>query len=290
MGADIRFPHLGIEIGNLGKNIPIGEFSIAYYGIIISLGMLCGYLMAAGQAKRTGQDQELYLDLALWDIVFAVVGARLYYVIFSWDYYSKNPGEILNIRGGGLAIYGGLIGGVITTYIFSKVKKVPFFRLVDTACTGLLTGQIIGRWGNFFNREAFGGYTDGLFAMQIRQSDVNTSYITEELLENIVTIDNVNYIQVHPTFLYESVWNICVLIIILLFTKHRKYDGQLFLIYLLGYGAGRFWIEGLRTDQLILFGTGMAVSQVLSGITAVFAACILIYKCTRQKKQKNNGN
>jgi len=284
MGADIRFPHLGIEIENLGKSISIGDFSIAYYGIIISLGMLCGYLMAVFQAKRTGQDKEMYLDLALWDIVFAVIGARLYYVIFSWDYYSQNPGEILNIRGGGLAIYGGVIAGVITTFVFSKIRQVPFLRLADTACTGLLTGQIMGRWGNFFNREAFGGYTDGLFAMQIRMSDVNTSYITDELYNNVVSYNGIDYIQVHPAFLYESVWNICVLAVILVFTKHRKYDGQLFLIYLLGYSAGRVWIEGLRTDQLVLFGTGIAVSQLLSGVLAVIAATVLIYKFIKSRK------
>lgn len=288
MGADIRFPHLGIEIENLGKTISIGGFSIAYYGIIISLGMLFGYFMAAWQAKRTGQNQEIYLDLALWDIVFAVIGARLYYVIFSWDYYSQNLGEILNIRGGGLAIYGGVIAGVITTLVFSKIKKVSFFRLLDTACTGLLTGQIIGRWGNFCNREAFGGYTDSLFAMQIRQSDVNTSYITDEMLQNIITEDGASYIQVHPTFLYESAWNICVLAFILFYTKHKKYDGQLFLIYLLGYGAGRVWIEGLRTDQLLFFGTGIAVSQVLSGLLAIFALCILVYKYIKCKKNRSS--
>ncbi len=284
MGADIRFPHMGIEIENLGKSISIGDFSIAYYGIIISLGMLCGYLMAVFQAKRTGQDKEMYLDLALWDIVFAVIGARLYYVIFSWDYYSQNPGEILNIRGGGLAIYGGVIAGVITTFVFSKIRQVPFLRLADTACTGLLVGQIMGRWGNFFNREAFGGYTDSLFAMQICMSDVNTSYITDELYNNVVSYNGIDYIQVHPAFLYESVWNICVLAVILVFTKHRKYDGQLFLIYLLGYSAGRVWIEGLRTDQLVLFGTGIAVSQLLSGILAVIAATVLIYKFIKSRK------
>ena len=284
MGADIRFPHMGIEIENLGKSISIGDFSIAYYGIIISLGMLCGYLMAVFQAKRTGQDKEMYLDLALWDIVFAVIGARLYYVIFSWDYYSQNPGEILNIRGGGLAIYGGVIAGVITTFVFSKIRQVPFLRLADTACTGLLVGQIMGRWGNFFNREAFGGYTDSLFAMQIRMSDVNTSYITDELYNNVVSYNGIDYIQVHPAFLYESVWNICVLAVKLVFTKHRKYDGQLLLIYLLGYSAGRVWIEGLRTDQLVLFGTGIAVSQLLSGILAVIAATVLIYKFIKSRK------
>lgn len=290
MEADIRFPHLGIEIEHLGKSIDIAGFSIAYYGIVIALGMVLGYLMASWQAKRTGQNRELYLDLALWDIIFAIVGSRAYYVLFSWDYYSQNPGEILNIRGGGMAIYGGVIAGALTTFIFAKIRKQPFWRLADTACAGLLVGQIIGRWGNFFNREAFGGYTDSLLAMQIPREDVNTSNLTHQMMQHLVTVDGRKYIQVHPTFLYESLWNIMVLLIILLVTKKKKYDGQLFLIYLLGYGAGRFWIEGLRTDQLILFDTGIAVSQLLSGFLAVFAAGILILRGLRMRRKKKSGS
>lgn len=156
MAPDIRFPHLGIEIASLGKGITIGGFTIAFYGMIIAFGMVMGYLMTAFQAKRTGQEPDLYLDLALWDIVFAVIGARIYYVIFTWDYYKDNLLQIFNTRGGGLAIYGGVIAGVITTIIFGKVRKQNFFQLLDTACIGLITGQIIGRWGNFCNREAFG--------------------------------------------------------------------------------------------------------------------------------------
>lgn len=286
MGADIRFPHLGIEIEKLGKSISIGGFSIAYYGIIIAFGMVCGYLVAAWQAKRTGQDKELYLDLALWDIIFAVIGARVYYVIFSWDYYSKNLKEIINTRGGGLAIYGGVIAGVLTTFVFSKVRKVSFMKLLDTACGGLLVGQIIGRWGNFFNREAFGGYTNGLFAMQIKRTEVNPSNITHDIIKHMVDIDGVSYIQVHPTFLYESLWNIAVLLVILIFTKKKKYDGQLFLMYLLGYGIGRFWIEGLRTDQLLIPGTAVAVSQVLSATVAVISAVILVIMHRKRKITK----
>ncbi len=285
MGADIRFPQLGIEIETLGKGITIGGFTIAFYGMIIAFGMIMGYLMAVFQAKRTGQETELYLDLALWDIVFAIIGARLYYVIFSWDYFKDNPIEILNIRGGGLAIYGGVIGGVVTTLIFAKVRKLSFWQLADTACAGLLVGQIIGRWGNFFNREAFGGYTDSLFAMQIQKSDVATSYLTHDVMKHLVEVDGVEYIQVHPTFLYESLWNLVVLIIILLYTKHRKYDGQLFFIYLLGYGLGRVWIEGLRTDQLLFFGTKMAVSQVLSGVLVIVSVGIMIYKAWKEKNK-----
>lgn len=285
MAPDIRFPHLGIEIASLGKGITIGGFTIAFYGMIIAFGMVMGYLMTAFQAKRTGQEPDLYLDLALWDIVFAVIGARIYYVIFTWDYYKDNLLQIFNTRGGGLAIYGGVIAGVITTIIFGKVRKQNFFQLLDTACIGLITGQIIGRWGNFCNREAFGGYTNGLFAMQLKQSDVAASNLTHSVLKHAVEIDGTRYIQVHPTFLYESLWNISVLIILLLFTKHRKYNGQIFLIYLLGYGLGRAWIEGLRTDQLIFFGTGVAVSQVLSGGLVVASAAILIYRFVKDRQK-----
>lgn len=285
MAPDIRFPHLGIEIASLGKGITIGGFTIAFYGMIIAFGMVMGYLMTAFQAKRTGQEPDLYLDLALWDIVFAVIGARIYYVIFTWDYYKDNLLQIFNTRGGGLAIYGGVIAGVITTIIFGKVRKQNFFQLLDTACIGLITGQIIGRWGNFCNREAFGGYTNGLFAMQLKQSDVAASNLTHSVLKHAVEIDGTRYIQVHPTFLYESLWNIGVLIILLLFTKHRKYNGQIFLIYLLGYGLGRMWIEGLRTDQLIFFGTEVAVSQVLSGVLVVASAAILIYRFVKDRQK-----
>lgn len=289
MAPDIRFPHLGIEIASLGKGITIGGFTIAFYGMIIAFGMVMGYLMTAFQAKRTGQEPDLYLDLALWDIVFAVIGARIYYVVFSWDYYKDNLSQIFNTRGGGLAIYGGVIAGVITTIIFGKVRKQNFFQLLDTACVGLITGQIIGRWGNFCNREAFGGYTNGLFAMQLKESDVASSNLTHTVLKHIVEIDGTRYIQVHPTFLYESLWNVGVLVVLLLFTKHRKYNGQIFLIYLLGYGLGRVWIEGLRTDQLIFFGTGVAVSQVLSGVLVVASAGILIYQYVKGRQEKKTA-
>lgn len=285
-GADIRFPHLGIDIGHLEKGIAIGGFTIAFYGMIIAFGMIMGYLVTVFQAKRTGQDPDMYLDLVLWDIVIAVIGARLYYVIFSWSYYRDNPAQILNIRGGGLAIYGGVIGGVLTTLVFAKVRKLSFWQLADTTCAGLLTGQIIGRWGNFCNREAFGDYTDNLFAMQIRQADVAALNLTPEITDHIIELDGINYIQVHPTFLYESCWNLLLLIIILLFTKHQKYQGQLFGIYLLGYGLGRVWIEGLRTDQLLFFGTNVAVSQVLSGILVVLSAGAFIYQEIKRRKKE----
>lgn len=287
MGADIRFPNLGITIDSLGKSISVGGFSIAYYGIIIAVGMIAGFYMASWQAKRLGQNSEVILDLALWDIFFAIIGARLYYVIFSWDYYCEHPTEIFNIRGGGMAIYGGVIAGVLTTLVFAKVKKLSFGELTDAASSGLLVGQIFGRWGNFFNREVFGSYTDNLFAMQLKQSQVRSSDVNTDLLRHLVDIDGVKYIQVHPTFLYESLWNLLLLIVILLWTKKRKFGGQLFLMYLFGYGLGRFWIEGIRVDQLMLFETGIPVSQLLSGLLAVISGGILVFKFWKMRKAGN---
>lgn len=281
-GYDIRFPHLGIEIEHLGKGVSVFGYTIAYYGMIIAFGMTMGFLVARWQAKRTGQDTEMYLDLALCDIVFAVIGARIYYVVFQWDYYKDNPIQIFNLRAGGLAIYGGIIAGVLTTFVFAKIRKVSFLQLVDTACMGLVTGQMIGRWGNFCNREAFGGYTDNILAMQLRRGDVADSYITQELLEHLVTIDGVDYIQVHPTFLYESLWNLVLLVILILAAKHKKYNGQIFLLYLAGYGLGRLWVEGLRTDQLLLWGTKIPVSQALSAGVVVFAILLLLYNEVRR--------
>lgn len=205
-GASIRFPHLGIVIEHLDKSISIFGFNIAYYGIIIGIGMLCGIAMAVHEAKRTGQNPEMYYDFALCAIVSAIVGCRVYYVAFEWSYYSQHPLEILNLRQGGLAIYGGIIGGFICMVIFSKIRKASLLLMADTVAPALLIGQIIGRWGNFFNREAFGGYSDGLLAMQIRVDEA--AYTTQDLMNKAVTIDGTQYIQVQPTFLYESLWNL----------------------------------------------------------------------------------
>lgn len=280
-GADIRFVHLGIAIQNLKNSVSIFGFRIAYYGIIIGLGMLAGLWVAQSDAKRRGQDPEIYLDFMLYGMIFSIIGARIYYVIFAWDDYKDNLLQILNLRGGGLAIYGGVIAAVLTLIVFTRVKKLSFFSMADSGVLGLVTGQIIGRWGNFFNCEAFGGYTDSLFAMQIRLPLVNPTMLNDEVLSHLVTEGGAQYIQVHPTFLYESVWNLGLLIFMLWYRKRKKFDGEMLWIYLLGYGAGRFWIEGLRTDQLLFFGTGIPVSQALSVLLLMTAAVILV--CRHRK-------
>lgn len=282
-GADVSFVHLGITIEHLRNSISIGGFEIAFYGIIIGIGMLAGLYMAQKDARRRGQDPELYLDFALYAIIFSIIGARLYYVIFDWELYKDNPIEIFNLRGGGLAIYGGIIGAVLTLMVFTKVRKVSFFSMADTGCIGLITGQIIGRWGNFFNCEAFGGYTDSLLAMRLKMSLVNPSMISQELLDHRIVENGVEYIQVHPTFLYESVWNLGVLAFLLWYRKRKKFDGEILWMYLLGYGLGRAWIEGLRTDQLLFFGTEIPVSQALSMVLVAAASAVIIWKRSKLK-------
>ncbi|RHP44931.1 MULTISPECIES: prolipoprotein diacylglyceryl transferase [unclassified Clostridium] len=276
-GADIRFVHLGITIEHLKNSISVFGFRIAFYGIIIGIGMLAGIWIAQSDAKRRGQDPELYLDFALYAIICSIIGARIYYVVFEWDYYKENLLQIFNLRAGGLAIYGGVIAGTITMIVYTRVKKMSFFSMADTGVLGLVTGQIIGRWGNFFNCEAFGGYTDSLLAMRIKLSLVNENMLNADVLSHKIVENGVEFIQVHPTFLYESCWNLCLLLFMLWFRKKKQYDGQMLWIYLCGYGLGRFWIESLRTDQLILFGTGFPVSQALSLVLILVAAGNLIW-------------
>ena len=278
---DINFPNLGIYLDHVGKNISIFGFSIAYYGIVIVTGMMIAIWIAQREAKRTGQNPEQYLDLAMIGIAAGILGARIYYVIFAWDYYKDDLLSIFNIRQGGLAIYGGIIGACIAVVIYSRKKKQNFSLLMDTASMSIVFGQIMGRWGNFFNREAFGDYTNNLFAMQLPLNAVRTSDVTQEMMEHLQTIRGVQYIQVHPTFLYESLWNTGILLILLFFTKHKKFNGEIFLLYLAGYGIGRFWIEGLRTDQLLIPGIGLPVSQVLSMIVAICSIIVILIQRKR---------
>lgn len=280
---DIYFPHLGIGVEHLGNSISVFGFRIAYYGIIIGIGMLMGVLIASFDYKRRGEKVEDIEDLALYSIIFAILGARAYYVIFEWDYYSQHLGEILNLRQGGLAIYGGILTGILCCILFCRRRKVKFFSIADSAVLGLLTGQSIGRWGNFFNAEAFGRYTDSLLAMRIKESIVNPNMLNENVLTHAIRLGDEMFIQVHPTFFYESVWNLCTLIFLLITGPKKKFTGQVFWEYLMFYGIGRFWIEGLRTDSLLLWGTNIAVSQALSGALAVLGLAMIIHGVRKAK-------
>ncbi len=276
MTMSIDFPNLGIHLKNVGQSISVFGFEIAFYGIIIGLAVMAGILMAAYEAKRTGQNPDTYYDLAIYAVIFSVIGARLYYVIFSWDQYKNDLLSIFNIRQGGLAIYGAVIAAVTTVLIYCRIKTLSFRQMTDTAVLGLILGQIIGRWGNFFNREAFGEYTDNLLAMRLPLDAVRRSDVTELMWENLKEIEGVAYIQVHPTFLYESLWNLGVLILLLWWRKRKKFEGEIFLLYLFGYGVGRFWVESLRTDQLLIPGIGFPVSQALAAVLVVISTVLII--------------
>ena len=242
----ISFPSLGIE-WNPSRALTLGPVTINWYGLIIACGLLLAVLYACRRSKQFGLKSDDLIDGVLFIVPFAIICARLYYCIFQWDSYKKNPIEILYIWNGGLAIYGGVIGAAIGIFVLAKVKKIKVGAVLDITSLGFLIGQSIGRWGNFFNREAFGVETDAFLRMGL--TNAYTGKVT----------------YYHPTFLYESVWNAIGFVLIHHLSKKRKYDGQVALMYLAWYGLGRTFIEGLRTDSLYL--GSLRVSQILAAIT-----------------------
>ena len=285
--GDIAFPHLGIYLRDVPKSFSVFGFDIAFYGLIIGIGVLAGLLMAVHMAKVTGQNPEVYWDFSIYAVIFSIIGARIYYVIFAWDFYKDNLLGIFQFRNGGLAIYGGVIAAFITLFIYCRIKKQNPLLIGDTAMPGLILGQAIGRWGNFMNREVFGEYYDGLFSMQLPVSAVRARDISENIAAHIP--EGANYINVHPTFLYESVWNLLVFAALLLFRRYKRFHGELCLLYLGGYGLGRFIIEGIRTDTLFIPGTTLPVSQVLALLMVVFAVGADIVVRVRSRASRSKG-
>lgn len=271
---DIAFPNLGIYLENVPKKITIGGFDIAFYGMIIGFGMILACFIAAKEIKNRGMDENVIWDLSLYVILFSIAGARVYYVATSWEKYKDNILSVFNLRQGGLAIYGGVIAGAVTIIVYCKRKKINFLPYIDAIVMGLLVGQIIGRWGNFFNREVFGRYTDGLFAMRLPIDAVRPSDISGDIAAHIA--EGTNYIQVHPTFLYEGMWNLALLLFIFFYRKHKRFEGEIFCIYGLGYGIGRFIIESIRTDQLFIPGTSIPISMVVAALSVVVSLAVII--------------
>ena len=283
-GGDIAFPNLGIYLKDVPRSFTIFGFTIMLYGVIIAVGVLLAFMVISKVAKRDGQNPDDFYDMGIYTLIFGIIGARIYYVIFAWEYYKDDLLSVFNIRQGGLAIYGGVIAGVATVIIWSKIKKKNMFEMLDTAFHGVLVGQIMGRWGNFTNREVFGGYTDSLFAMRIPIEAVRSRDLTQELYANIPA--GANYIQVHPTFLYESVCNLILLIIMLIYGNKKAFKGECTLLYLGGYGIIRFVIEGIRVDQLLIPGTHIPVSQLLGiclFIGALVADIVIRVKISKSK-------
>ena len=286
MTYDIAFPNLGIYINTLRNNIhiPVIGRTIYVYGIVVALAMLIGFLSVTFIAKSKNQNVDNYYDLILYIIIFGILGARAYYVIFNWSYYEIRTHEILAINKGGLAIFGGIIAGFIVLAIFCFRRKINFIELADTSVCGLAIGQAIGRWGNFFNMEAFGTYTNNLFAMRMKYDYVVNNGIDITHTMNMITENGISYIQAHPTFLYESFFSLVLFIIlVVLITKFYKFKGEILATYLIGYGTIRFFIERLRTDSLMFMNTGIKVSQVVAIICVAIGVLIYLFNLTKLK-------
>lgn len=271
----VEFPNLGWKIPISPDLISIGPVTIKWYGVIIAVGFLLAMIYALKRAKEFDLNPDRMIDVVLVSALFAFVGARLYYVVFSEDraQFFSDPITILQVWNGGLAIYGGVIFAFLTALWMCRVRKVNTLAMFDIASLGFLIGQSIGRWGNFVNQEAFGGNTNLPWAMTgdiIKQGVVGGGYDPD--------------LPVHPTFLYESLWNLGVLMFMLWYRKRKKFEGEMLWVYFFGYGLGRVWIEGLRTDQLKIPGTGFAVSQLLSAVLVGVSAAVLVYRHRHPKK------
>lgn len=281
----IQFPNLGINLDYVGKSIQIFGFEITFFGLIIALGMLLGLGFVILEAKRCGENKDEYLEMVIISLLFGVIGARLLYVACSWNLYKGNIVQIFNIRNGGLCFYGGLFGGMLGAAIYCGVRRKPFMQMADTASMGIIVAQIIGRWGDFFNRESFGEYTNSIFAMQLPLSAVRSSEVTSAMRENLETIGGTSYIQVHPTFFYESAWCLLLFLLMLVWKRKKRFQGQVFLRYLAGYGLGRFVIEYLRTDKLLIPGTSIGISQLISAALFLICALVAAVEGTMAKKR-----
>ena len=258
MYGTISFPGLGLSFNPSRVAFSIGNKPIYWYGIIIAAGFLLAVYYAMRRADQFGLTQDNIIDMLICAVPLAIIGARAYYCLFSWNLYKDDPIRVLYIWEGGLAIYGGVIGAAIGLFLYAKVKKVKTSALLDIGGLGLLIGQSIGRWGNFMNREAFGAQTDSFLRMGLTDASGATIYV-------------------HPTFLYESVWNAIGLLILHFYSKRRKFDGQIFLMYLGWYGLGRMFIEGLRTDSLYVGASNLRVSQLLAGVCFLAVVIFLVY-------------
>ncbi|WP_026583527.1 prolipoprotein diacylglyceryl transferase [Bacillus sp. J33] len=245
--------------------ISLGPIQVHWYGLIIGIGIALALIIAMREGERRGLPKDIFADLMLWAIPIAIISARIYYVIFQWDFYSQNPGEIIKIWNGGIAIHGALIGSVITAYVFAKKKKISFWKLADIAAPSIILGQAIGRWGNFMNQEAHGG--------EVSRAFLENMYLPEFIINQMY----INGAYYHPTFLYESVWNIIGFVILILLRRVNLRRGELFLTYVIWYSIGRFFVEGLRTDSLMLTES-LRIAQTISIVLIIVALALIFYR------------
>lgn len=265
MKNTIAFPGLGIGPFTVSTGFSFFGMTVHWYGVIIALGIVLAYCFAKKKAEKRGISHDTLLDIIIWGMPAAVICARIYYVVFSWQDYRDNWLDIFKIWEGGIAIYGAVIGACLSTLIYCHVKKIPYAKMFDIGAFGLLIGQIVGRWGNFVNAEAYGSQT-------------GTALFRMRLVEQGITV--------HPTFLYESLWNLAVFVFLNVYEGFQKFEGELFLVYLTGYGLGRFFIEGMRADSLWL---GLfRISQLVAAVCVIVGVILIIIGRKRQTKLQKN--
>ena len=285
MEMSIRFPGLNLVLEYVPASFTIFGMEFTIYGVLIAIGALLGMGLVVLEAGRNNQDSNKYLNLSIISLAASVIGSRLFYVIFSWGLYQSSPMEIFNLRNGGYVFYGGLLFGILAAVIFCRIVNAPFWEMADNLCLGLLLGQVIGRWGNFFNRESFGEYTSGIQAMQLPLSAVRSGEVSGAMRDNLLTIDGISYIQVQPVFLYESLWCLVLLLALLALRRRKKFQGELFMWYLGVYGAGRFFFEWLRTDKLYIPGTRIGISLVISAVLfVIFVPSVIVQRVMVKKR------
>ena len=303
---DVAFPNLGIEIQTLNRTaftLPFFDLSIRWYGIFIGLGIVAGGLVAFRNTKRNGISNELFMDFCLIAVAISLLFTRLYSVVFNLEHYMGNWGRIFAFRDGGMGVYGGILAAFGTCYVFARVRKVKMGALGDTGVFGLVLGQIIGRIGNFFNQEAFGGFTNNIFAMQLRLRNISWRYggmsleslqalrpeeivgnVNYEMLQNAYYVGTEVVVLVHPAFLYEMILNTGIFAFLWFYRDHKKFQGELLLIYAAAYSLGRFFIESLRMDQLFLWNTQIPASMFISAVIFPVAVGLLVYFRIKTKK------
>ena len=285
MEMSIRFPGLNLVLEYVPASFTIFGMEFTIYGVLIAIGALLGMGLVVLEAGRNHQDTNKYLDLSIISLAASVIGSRLFYVIFSWGLYQGNPMGIFDLRNGGYVFYGGLLFGILAAVIFCRVVKAPFWEMADNLCLGVLLGQVIGRWGNFFNRESFGEYADNIFSMQLPLTAVRAGEVTTAMREKLQTVDGGTWILVQPLFFYESLWCLLVLLMLMMLLRKKAFQGEIFLRYLAGYGLGRTVLQWFRTDKILFPGTGVDVSLVISVILFVLCTVVVAVKRVMSRKR-----
>lgn len=291
MNTSVRFPNLNIDFGFVGRSVSVFGFELTFFGLLTAAGMLLGLAVMIFVAKKQKEDPNLCLEAMIPAFLGGVLGARLMYVALNRELFTgKSIMELVDIRNGGMSIYGGILGGILVGAVYCKIRKISFAQVADTASMGLLTTQIIAVWGNFFNREGFGEYTDSLLAMQIPADAVGRAQISELMTDHLAEADGISWIQVHPLFLYESIWCLVLFLVLLLYTKHRKYPGEILLRYLAGYSLGMAGIEFFRPEPMIVPGTEIPVlTCILLALAVILGITASVRRSLTKKRERHRA-